>query len=114
EGHEVELHAAPAAGLVVPEQPRAMEIVERLLRHLARGLRPVGPLAQRRHERARPAHRLVIGDVGEAARDAARPAPARVPATWGPGEYSSPPQSLTSLRPDKSSSMVGPCGCLRK
>ncbi len=91
-----------------------MQIVERLLRHLARGLAALRPLAQDRHERARPAHRLVIGDAGEAARDAVRPAHARVPATWGIAEYSSPPQSVTSLSPKKLSSMVSPFGSLRK
>src|SRR5439155_1198328 len=62
----------------------------------------------------RPAHRLGLGDVGEAARGAARPAHARVPAAWGIAEYSSPPQSWTSLSPKKLSSMVSPLGSLRK
>src|SRR2546430_12843309 len=46
QGHELELHAAPAPGLMEPEESCAMQIVHRLLLHLAQGLRPVGPLAQ--------------------------------------------------------------------
>ena len=66
ERDEIELHAAPTAGLVEPEEPGAMQVLDRLLRHLAPGLGAERALAQSRHQRARPAHRLVVTDVGEA------------------------------------------------
>src|SRR2546427_6095293 len=71
QGHELELHAPPAPGLMEPKEAGAMEIVPRLLLHLSQGLRPVGPLAQDRHEGARPAHRLVVAHVCKAAGAAA-------------------------------------------
>ena len=74
--------AAPAPGLVKSEQPGAMEVVDRLLRHLAHGFGRIGPLAQHRHQSARAAHRLVVAHLREAA-PAARRAHARIPATWG-------------------------------
>jgi hypothetical protein len=71
---------------VEAEEAGAMEVVQGLLRHLARGVGAVDPLAQGGHEGARPAHRLVVADAGEAARGAGRVAHARVPATWGIAE----------------------------
>ena len=84
EGHEVELHAAPAPGLVEPEQSRAMEVVDRLREHLARGVGLIRPLAKRRHQGARPEHRLVVAHVDEAAPGGvARLGHPRMPAACG-------------------------------
>src|SRR5439155_6760596 len=66
EGHEVELHAAPAPGLVEAKEPRAVQVLDRLRRHLAPRFRAERALTQGGHQRARPAHRLVVTDVGEA------------------------------------------------
>ena len=54
-----------------------MEVVEGFRVHLARGIRGVGALAEDGDERARPAHRVVVGDV----REAARPCHARISVT---------------------------------
>jgi hypothetical protein len=83
ERHEVELHAAPAAGLVKTEEPGPVQIVERLGRHLTPGLGPPGPLAQDGHQGARPADRLVVADLGEARGRAPGSGHARMLATWG-------------------------------
>jgi len=80
---EVELHPAPAAGLMEAKETGAVEILERLGRHLAPVLRASGPLAQHGHQPARPAHRLVVADVGEAGGRARRIGHARMPATCG-------------------------------
>jgi hypothetical protein len=43
-----------------------MQIIERLGRHLAPELCARGAFAQRGHQSARPPHRLVVADAGEA------------------------------------------------
>jgi hypothetical protein len=84
ERHEVELHAAPAPRLVKAEEPGAVQILDRLLRHLAPGFGGRGALAQSRHEPARPVHRLVVIDSGEARARRSRLGHARMPAAaWG-------------------------------
>ncbi len=112
--HELDLHAAPAAGLVEPEEAGAMEIVERLLGHLAAQLARLRPLAQDGHERAGPPDRLVVAHPRKAGSGAGRMAHARASAAFGISEYISPPQSFTSFSPKKLSSIVRPFGSLRK
>src|SRR5262249_26757360 len=114
QGHKGQLHAAPSPRLMESEQARTMEIVERLRLHLPRRLGARRSLPERRHEGARPAHGFVITDACEAGCHVVGATHARIPAALGIAEYSSPPQSLTSLTPRKLSSMVRPFGSLRK
>src|SRR5262249_31290244 len=84
ERDEIELHAAPAPWLVEAEEPGAVQVFDRLLWHLAPGLGSRGALAQSRHEPARPAHRPVVVDFGEARARRSRLGHARMPAVaWG-------------------------------
>ena len=66
EGHEGQLHAAPAPRLVKAEEPGAVQIAFRLLRHLPEQLVARRALAQHGDERPRPTHRLLVDDLREA------------------------------------------------
>jgi hypothetical protein len=60
DGDERQLHAAEALRLVEAEEPRLVQQVLVLGQQHARFLALLRPLAQRRHDLARPAHRFVI------------------------------------------------------
>jgi len=64
--HEVELHAAPAPRLVEAEEPGAVQIALRVLRHLPERFVARRALAQHGDERPRATHRLVVADLREA------------------------------------------------
>ena len=83
EPDEGQFHATPASGLMEAQEAGAMEILERLLRHLPGDLRPCRTLAQHRHQGRRPAHGLVVVHVDEAAPGALALVHARAPAVWG-------------------------------
>jgi hypothetical protein len=56
-----------------------MEVLERFRLHLARGFGVLRARAEDGDERARPAHRVVVGHV----REAARRCHARIAVAWG-------------------------------
>ena len=66
EGHEGQLHAAPAPRLVEAEEPGAVQIALRVLRHLPERFVARRALAQHGDERPRATHRLVVADLREA------------------------------------------------
>ena len=67
DGDEIELHAAERLGLVVAEQACLVQQLLVLADQDAGVFRLLRPLAQHRHDLARPPHGLFVADAGEIA-----------------------------------------------
>jgi hypothetical protein len=76
--HERKLHPTPAPGLVKTEETGPVQVGQRVLLHLTRGLGAGRALPQHRRQLARAPQRLLEADVGESASRHAR-----VPAACG-------------------------------
>src|SRR6266481_1649118 len=84
ERDEGQLHAAPSPRLVKAEEPCAVELRFRLLRHLAECFGAGRALAERGDQRVRPRHRLVVAHVLKAHRRGKRRTTCRVRASERP------------------------------